>query len=56
MIHFVPRDNLVQRAEMRRMTVIEYSPEHPQAQEYRDPGPEDPRQQDAGDSDADHDG
>ena len=25
----------VQRAEMRRMTVIEYSPEHPQAQEYR---------------------
>ena len=35
MIHFVPRDNQVQRAEMRRMTVIEYSPEHPQAQEYR---------------------
>jgi nitrogenase iron protein NifH len=25
----------VQRAEMRRMTVIEYSPDHPQAQEYR---------------------
>ncbi|MDU0457776.1 MAG: nitrogenase iron protein [Geobacteraceae bacterium] len=35
LIHFVPRDNQVQRAEMRRMTVIEYSPEHPQAQEYR---------------------
>src|SRR5512141_3099264 len=35
MIHFVPRDNQVQRAEMRRMTVIEYSPEHPQAQEDR---------------------
>src|SRR5450631_3176060 len=35
MIHFIPRDNQVQRAEMRRMTVIEYSPEHPQAQEYR---------------------
>ena len=35
MIHFVPRDNQVQRAEMRRMTVIEYSPEHPQANEYR---------------------
>jgi nitrogenase iron protein NifH len=35
MIHFVPRDNQVQRAEMRRMTVIEYSPEHPQAEEYR---------------------
>ncbi len=36
MIHFVPRDNQVQRAELRRMTVIEYSPEHKQAQEYRD--------------------
>jgi nitrogenase iron protein NifH len=35
MIHFVPRDNQVQRAELRRMTVIEYSPEHQQAQEYR---------------------
>src|SRR5512136_2989516 len=35
MIHFVPRDNQVQRAELRRMTVIEYSPEHPQADEYR---------------------
>jgi nitrogenase iron protein NifH len=36
MIHFVPRDNQVQRAELRRMTVIEYSPEHKQAQEYRE--------------------
>jgi nitrogenase iron protein len=36
MIHFVPRDNEVQRAELRRMTVIEYSPEHKQAQEYRE--------------------
>ncbi|MFA5354767.1 MAG: nitrogenase iron protein [Thermodesulfovibrionales bacterium] len=36
MIHFVPRDNQVQRAELRRMTVIEYSPEHEQADEYRD--------------------
>jgi nitrogenase iron protein NifH len=35
MIHFVPRDNQVQRAELRRMTVIEYSPEHRQAEEYR---------------------
>jgi len=35
MIHFVPRDNQVQRAELRRMTVIEYSPEHAQAEEYR---------------------
>ena len=36
MIHFVPRDNVVQRAEIRRMTVIEYEPEAKQAQEYRD--------------------
>ena len=35
MIHYVPRDNVVQRAELRRMTVIEYEPEHPQANEYR---------------------
>jgi nitrogenase iron protein NifH len=34
MIHFVPRDNQVQRAELRRMTVIEYSPDHVQANEY----------------------
>ena len=36
MIHFVPRDNVVQRAEIRRMTVIEYDPSARQAQEYRD--------------------
>jgi nitrogenase iron protein NifH len=36
MIHFVPRDNVVQRAEIRRMTVIEYDPRAAQAQEYRD--------------------
>jgi nitrogenase iron protein NifH len=36
MIHFVPRDNEVQRAELRRMTVIEYSPKHKQAEEYRE--------------------
>ena len=35
MIHFVPRDNEVQRAELRRMTVIEYAPAHKQADEYR---------------------
>ncbi|WP_330203346.1 nitrogenase iron protein [Cyanobacterium sp. Dongsha4] len=35
MIHYVPRDNVVQRAELRRMTVIEYEPDHPQADEYR---------------------
>jgi nitrogenase iron protein NifH len=35
MIHFVPRDNVVQRAEIRRMTVIEYDPQAKQADEYR---------------------
>jgi nitrogenase iron protein NifH len=35
MIHFVPRDNMVQRAEINRKTVIDYEPEHPQANEYR---------------------
>ncbi len=36
MIHFVPRDNVVQRAEIRRMTVIEYEPGAKQAEEYRE--------------------
>ncbi|HKK23699.1 MAG TPA: nitrogenase iron protein [Pseudohaliea sp.] len=35
MIHFVPRDNVVQHAEIRRMTVIEYDPSQNQADEYR---------------------
>ncbi len=35
MIHFVPRDNDVQRAELQRKTVIEWKPECPQADEYR---------------------
>ncbi|WP_455222629.1 nitrogenase iron protein [Kaarinaea lacus] len=35
MIHFIPRDNVVQRAEIRRMTVIEYDPTAAQADEYR---------------------
>jgi nitrogenase iron protein NifH len=35
MIHFIPRDNMVQRAEIHRKTVIEYDPDHPQADEYR---------------------
>jgi nitrogenase iron protein NifH len=35
MIHFVPRDNMVQRAEINRKTVIDYAPDHPQADEYR---------------------
>ncbi|MBI4829141.1 MAG: nitrogenase iron protein [Nitrospinae bacterium] len=36
MIHFVPRDNVVQRAELRRMSVIEYDPKAGQADEYRE--------------------
>lgn len=35
MIHFVPRDNAVQRAEINKKTVIDFSPEEPQADEYR---------------------
>lgn len=35
MIHFVPRDNDVQRAEINRKTVIDWNPEAPQAGEYR---------------------
>ena len=35
MIHFVPRDNMVQRAEINRKTVIEFDPTHQQADEYR---------------------
>ena len=35
MIHFVPRDNDVQRAEINRKTVIEWNDKCPQADEYR---------------------
>jgi nitrogenase iron protein NifH len=35
MIHFIPRDNMVQRAEINRKTVIEFDPTHSQADEYR---------------------
>lgn len=35
MIHFVPRDNDVQRAEINRKTVIEWNPQAKQAEEYR---------------------
>ncbi|MEK7394242.1 MAG: nitrogenase iron protein [Fibrobacterota bacterium] len=35
LIYFVPRANIVQHAELRRMTVIEYAPESEQAQHYR---------------------
>ncbi len=36
LIHFVPRNNVVQRAEINRKTVIEYDPEAEQAAEYRE--------------------
>jgi nitrogenase iron protein NifH len=35
LIYFVPRDNVVQHAELRRMTVVEFAPESKQAQHYR---------------------
>ena len=35
LIYFVPRDNEVQRAEIKKKTVIDHDPKHPQAQEYR---------------------
>lgn len=35
LIYFVPRDNVVQRAEIRKKTVIDYAPENKQAEEYR---------------------
>ncbi|MBB4287654.1 nitrogenase iron protein [Roseospira goensis] len=36
LIHFVPRDNVVQHAELRRQTVIQYAPDSKQANEYRE--------------------
>jgi nitrogenase iron protein NifH len=36
LIHFVPRDNVVQRAEIKKKTVIEFEPEAKQANEYRE--------------------
>jgi nitrogenase iron protein NifH len=36
LIHFVPRDNVVQRAEIHKKTVIEYEPGAKQAEEYRE--------------------
>lgn len=35
LIHFVPRDNVVQRAEINKRTVIDYDPKENQADEYR---------------------
>jgi nitrogenase iron protein NifH len=36
MIHFIPRDNEVQHAEIKKETVIEHDPKHPQADQYRE--------------------
>jgi nitrogenase iron protein NifH len=36
LVHFVPRANIVQHAELRRQTVIQYAPDSQQAKEYRD--------------------
>jgi len=36
MIHFVPRNNIVQHAELRRMTVVEYAESSDQALEYKE--------------------
>ena len=35
LIHFVPRDNVVQHAEIHKQTVIQYKPQAKQADEYR---------------------
>jgi nitrogenase iron protein NifH len=35
MIHFVPRDNIVQRAEINKKSVVDFDPEQAQANEYR---------------------
>ncbi len=35
MIYFLPRDNMVQRAEINRKTVIDYAPDCEQAAHYR---------------------
>jgi nitrogenase iron protein NifH len=35
LVYFIPRNNVVQRAEINRKTVIEYAPDSNQAGEYR---------------------
>jgi nitrogenase iron protein NifH len=35
LLYFVPRNNIVQQAEIKKKTVIEYAPDSNQAQEYR---------------------
>jgi nitrogenase iron protein NifH len=35
LVYFIPRDNVVQHAEIKKKTVIDYKPDAPQADEYR---------------------
>jgi nitrogenase iron protein NifH len=35
LLQFIPRDNIVQRAEINRKTVVDYDPKSPQADVYR---------------------
>ena len=44
LIHFVPRSNSVQHAELRKMTCIQYAPDSKQSQEYRTLAQQDPQQ------------
>lgn len=36
LIHYIPRDNVVQRAELKKQTVIQYYEDAPQANEYKE--------------------
>ena len=57
LIYFVPRDNIVQHAELRRMTVIEYAPGVGAGQPLPHAGREDPQQRRQGHHpDPDHHG
>lgn len=35
LVYFIPRNNIVQHAEIRKQTVIEFKPDSSQAEEYR---------------------
>ena len=57
LVHFVPRDNIVQHAELRKQTVIQYAPDCQQAKEYRTLAGQDPCELRPGhDPDPDHHG
>ena len=52
MIHFLPRDNDVQRAEINKKTVIEWDPTVPAGRRVSQVGPGDRQQRDVRDSQA----